>query len=137
MKKILWLGLNPSSKNINPNVPFVGTRSNKRLSSWQNKLLEEFKGIEHITLNISNKVTAKSENIRTEDYLDIYSILATVKPDIIIGLGQKVGNRLKALNVAHFQVPHPSPRNRWYNKQSNETLTFKALKEVVRREIDE
>lgn len=134
--KILWLGLNPSTKNVNPDVPFVGTRSNKRLSKWQSSLTDKFK-VEHIVLNISKKVTAKSREIKTKDYLDVYALIATVKPDIIIGLGDKVGGRLRKLNVDHFQVPHPSPRNRYWNEKYKEEFTMKALEGFVDRRINE
>lgn len=133
--KILWLGLNPSTKNKDPQIAFVGSRSYKRLSRWQQSLVKDFNNIEHVTLNISNKVTARSEDVKTQDYLDVYSLLAVVKPDLVIGLGQKVGSKLKSLNIAHFQVPHPSPRNRWFNKNNNENFTYNAIKRVVEGEI--
>jgi len=71
--------------------------------------------------------------VKTKDYIDVYALLATIKPDLIIGLGQKVGSHLESLNVDHFQVPHPSPRNRYWNNKNNEKFTYNALKSVVYR----
>jgi hypothetical protein len=118
--KILWLGLNPSKKNTDPTKAFLGTPSYKRLKKWQSTLDKTAHKSDHVLLNISHKIESDSQAVKEKDLssaIEIYALIAAVKPDIIVGLGERVSKRLKKLNIEHRKMPHPSPRNRiWNNK---------------------
>lgn len=105
--KVLVVGLNPSLNNVDPTVPFSGTRSGITLKSWMTTL-----GLPEIRLiNVSDRIDYKDpksmELIRLE--------LRSIGYNKIIALGNEVSKILKKLDKKHFKLPHPSGRNRLLN----------------------
>src|SRR5690348_1824720 len=108
MKNILFVGDQPSSKNIDPNVAFIGTMSHKVLNQW----------IEILKVN-----KATLENSYSQPCQDKIK-LHYKRGDIVIALGNKASSVLDELKIEHFKLPHPSPRNR---KLNNKDFIMKQL----------
>lgn len=98
---ILFIGDKPSSKNTNQNTPFIGTPSFKVFTSWLLKL-------RIISFHLYNSIT--SANL--ERIVDLYDNGA-----IVIALGNNASKRLNKLEIKHFKLPHPSPKNRLLNNK--------------------
>lgn len=110
-KRIAIVGLNPSSKNTDPNTPFAGTMSEKRLQSWI-----EYLGLkDYFLMNLSNRVESDSRlaSVSDEELEQARQNLRSFRH--IIALGSKVSQNLRKLNVPHWRLPHPSGRNRLLN----------------------
>lgn len=113
--RILFIGDEPSSRNVSPDVPFVGTASYKRLLRW----------IGELDLDIS-KITLKNSG-----YITLYN-----NPDKIVFLGNKAAQNTKIFRPGVFDTPipnfkiidHPSPRNRKFNDPKYEAKMLKELK---------
>lgn len=110
--KVLFVGDKPSSKNTDPSVAFVGTRSKLKLEYWAMKLNISPNG--YYTIN------------RIDFDFPIRVINAIYLGDPIIALGN---NASKALDkIPHFKLPHPSPRNRQLNDPKFIEEKLKACK---------
>lgn len=118
---VLFIGEEPSSRNVNKNVPFVGTSSYKRLLNW----------IGELDLNIANVSLHNVDDVET-----IY----TGNFDVIIFLGKKASKSLKKIieedewydlsrSPSVKIIDHPSPRNRKFNDPNYERKMLKELKE--------
>lgn len=113
--RVLFVGDEPSSRNVCPNTPFVGTPSYKRLLRWIGEL-----DLELGCIKITNK-----------NYIET----AIYAPDVIICLGDKAFEHLKIYHnsiipetIKVFKAPHPSPRNRKFNDPSYEAKMLRELK---------
>jgi hypothetical protein len=95
MTKVVFVGDEPSSTNIDPSIAFVGSRSLRTLVKWIKFLEPDY----YICLN-SN----------TEGCLDAIEKLYK-NGFIVIALGKEAEKRC----VCHFVLPHPSGRNRKLN----------------------
>lgn len=51
---------------------------------------------------------------------------------IVLALGGFVSATLNRLNVEHYRLPHPSPRNRLFNDVCYEKLVIKQLKAYLK-----
>lgn len=110
----VWIvGSNPSPKNVNPKLPFWGTKSYETLSKWLTYL-----GInKHGLINVSNEVTSgKIPKITNEDLFRIRTKLEGATK--VIALGNTASTALHRLGIKHFKLPHPSGRNRLLNDQN-------------------
>lgn len=134
MKKILILGLNPSSRNKNPNVPFEGTRSGNVLNEWLDYILPTDKEYIIMKRNLVNDViSSNSKDVRTTDIKrNLPKIKRYIKrrnPDLIIAVGGTVRKIIPSIAPKQTLVlflMHPSPRNRKLNSQEivNRHLEF-------------
>lgn len=134
--KVLFIGQNPSSKNIDPCVPFLGTKSYYTLTAWMQEL-GLISGVDKIyVVNASGlmfgKVTLKDA--------DIDGLINALKyePDKIVCLGKyasKVWKKaLKQMTInppIAFELPHPSPRNRHLNNRAYVRRCLKLCKEYL------
>ena len=116
---ILFIGSNPSKKNIDPNVPFKGTKSEYILNAWI-KVLE----VQNYTIiNIFDKVTESNRPLSRREIksclVQLKRKLETIKYDKIIALGKSASDALKILKVDHYKMYHPSPRNRMLNAKES------------------
>lgn len=142
---ILIVGLNPSTNNSSPVVPFDGTPSKKTLDLWIDYFDSIYtkKGLGRFIYTVTN-LSQRVENDSSKVKLNKYEI-ALMKSYFntgyemrIICLGNKVYNEIKKMNlnkdIELFKLPHPSPRNRKLNdkkfikKELNKCLRF-ILKE--------
>ena len=91
---IAFVGDTPSAKNVDPNVPFVGTQSYKRLLEW----------IWMMDVDISE--------VSLFNRGDLIPFRDTTK---VVALGNNASEWLG--RVPHFKLPHPSGRNRKLNDE--------------------
>lgn len=111
--KVLIIGSNPSPKNTDPKVPFIGTRSWPRLVDWCEFL--NINLIESTLINVSDtigKLTKKDINYgRTTEY--VRDAINDNVPIIVLGrVAEKV---VKVITSQYIYLPHPSGRNRTLN----------------------
>ena len=99
---VLFVGDEPSRKNTNPDVAFLGTKSHDRLMGWATKRL----GLPLYKISLTNSVS-------TIDWAKIGFHWGAGNP--IVALGNKVEERLRKLGISCFSLPHPSGRNRKLN----------------------
>jgi uracil-DNA glycosylase len=132
--RVLFVGDQPSSKNVHPKVPFVGTSSYKRLLRW----------IGELDLDIHRVSIVNSRD-------DVYGDWV---PDLIIFLGKEAEKKFKgetkrflvASDGGYFElgkhqwsydkvrkttIDHPSPRNRKLNSRYYETVMLENLKKWI------
>lgn len=114
--KVLFIGDKPSSKNVDEDIPFVGTPSYKRLLKW----------IGELDLDI--------HHVRLENKVGDILILEKEHFDAIVFLG-KASELLVQTGKPEIELPrlftvdHPSPRNRNLNDPMYEKKMLKQLKE--------
>ena len=110
--RVLFVGDEPSSRNVCPNTPFVGTPSYKRLLRWIGEL---DLCLDKVILHNGNGYTFK-------------------EMDKIVYLGQKAASReLDFINLPGNEsyikiIDHPSPRNRNFNEPGYEAKMLRELK---------
>ena len=124
--KVLIVGSNPSSKNINPNIPFEGTKSLKALQTWISFL--EINNYQIV--NIFDEVTDNNRPLTKREIkrclLSFRKKLDNLEYDKIIALGSSASVALTLLKLDHYKMFHPSPRNRQLNSKE---LVDNKLKE--------
>lgn len=96
---ILFVGDEPSKKNKDPKVAFDGTQSGKRLDEWI-ACLQEHIQFKALKINSNDKKALKE---------------AAIPQRIVVALGRNASKRLRKLKINHFNLPHPSGRNRKLN----------------------
>lgn len=106
--KVIFVGDKPSSKNLDPNVPFIGTPSYKTLLQW----------IEFLEVKDYELVNSFSDE--DKDYIQ-----EKLSDHIFIALGNNAAKVLEDEVLVYFKLPHPSPKNRKLNNKNylNEILT--------------
>jgi uracil-DNA glycosylase len=109
---IVFVGDKPSSKNINPDMPFVGTPSYKVLTSWTMEM-----GVMSCVLI----------NSRPEDEATL-KIFTNSK---VVALGNNASKVLTRLGLEHHKLPHPSPRNRVLNDKAKVTQLLADCKKWI------
>jgi uracil-DNA glycosylase family 4 len=125
--RILFLGSNPSNKATSNEAFTVDTASGRTLKSW----IQDIEG----TIFIDNIVSQKTKNNRPLHQEEIARAQASllkriqeINPDRLVALGKSASNVLKNLNLKHFEMPHPSGRNRKLNDKSYVTEKINKLK---------
>lgn len=102
MNKIVFIGDRPSSKNLDQNVPFVGTKSYSNLIKWTNSMsIQSYSLLNSHTSNDKTKI------------LDLVA-----QGFKCVALGNNSSKVLENLKIEHFKLPHPSPRNRLLNDKN-------------------
>lgn len=96
---VIFVGDEPSKLNEDPEVAFVGSKSYPTLMKW---------------INSFNLHDYRVVNSHKEELLK-HIRLAYFRGAVVIALGNKASERLESVQVNHFKLPHPSPRNRLLN----------------------
>jgi len=120
MKKVLIVGLNPAEEN-----PQGSKRAQtiKRLEKWTTEL-----GVEYYSF-INCIDSAGDYNQLKANFKQLKK--CTKGYDKIIALGNYASLCLKKLNIKHFKMPHPSPRNRKLNDKQFEKDIIKECKKYL------
>lgn len=147
--RVLFIGDEPSSRNVDENIPFVGTPSYKRLLRWIGELDLDIRNVGLINaknvnfINIRNydrvvvlgKKTEKNVNVKThlgpviltEKTKDID--LVSLQMMGILEFTLYNGKKPEILQtVISKTIDHPSPRNRNFNDPVYEKKMLKELK---------
>lgn len=96
---VLFVGDCPSKLNKNPDVAFVGSKSEKVLQSWIQKI------------NPKQAYLMNSHKPLLIVQIEVSYNLG----DAVVALGNVASKRLEKAGIPHFKLPHPSPRNRKLN----------------------
>lgn len=126
---VIFIGDKPSSKNLDPEIPFVGTKSYETLLNWIVKL----------ELDITNVILANKEHVNL--YGNGFHLVSTKWMDLdiingedkVIALGKEASKYLKKLNIEHFIMDHPSGLNRKLNDTKYVENKLKECKEYLER----
>lgn len=110
---IFYVGDKPSTKNFDPNVAFVGTKSGQKLDSWHRKM---FPFSQYMADNCTSNSFLHNMNVAKEFKF------------VVFALGNNAAKALDKLGVEYFKLPHPSPRNRLLNNKTYERECLKNAK---------
>lgn len=109
--QVLFLGSGPSSKNIDPAVPFVGTVSYRRLLEWI-MIME----IDVSDVQLANVGACEIRSYPNYKYFEVHNHWGLSTVDRVIALGRDAEQYLVSQGVTdYFRLPHPSGRNRLLN----------------------
>lgn len=104
----MFIGDKPGSKNKDPRVPFVGTKSYKTLLEW----------IYLLDIDIHNVKLYNSSEPDTEERIKHQIFITEVNSGIdwrIIALGKNASKFMDKIEIEYFELPHPSGLNRKLN----------------------
>ena len=118
--KVLVIGMNPSTKPTlkgKPNATF------RKLEGWMDQL-----NVHHFSF--CNTFDDPSEaKLSKVDFQRLCTL--TKDYDKIIALGGFVSGSLNKIDVSHFKLPHPSPRNRLLNDKAYEKNIIKQCRDYL------
>jgi uracil-DNA glycosylase len=116
IKKVIFVGDEPSRFNADPQIAFVGAKCFPRLVEWIKIIQPDY----YIVMN-SNKMS------------DLETIRKLVNEErfCVISLGLHASCRLSKLEINHFPIPHPSGRNRLTNDIQSINDSLMKAKEYV------
>ena len=121
---IFFVGEKPSAKNKNPEIPFVGTQSYKRLLEW----------IWELDISITDVILCNIKNVDRVGNVTLPGLLTGIEPgDDVIALGKTSSKALRSMRIAHFTLPHPSGLNR----QNNDAEFIKSSLKECKEWLDE
>lgn len=126
---VLFVGSNPSNAST-MDVAFHGsTKSSKILSQWISNIKDKLP----VYINVMSKKTENNRPLKKSEInsnLDQLSkMLDTIKPDYVVALGKTASTALTLLRVTHYDMPHPSGRNRKLNNKQYVAEKIKGLVE--------
>lgn len=127
---VIFIGSNPSRQNDSTKLPFKGTKSGKRLNQWIEFLEVGTCGMANVTESITpdNRAPKVSE-------FELEKLEKALQGfNVIIALGNVASKALTKLNVKHFKLPHPSPRNRMLNNKEFIKRQLKECKKYIKKE---
>lgn len=120
--KVCIVGMNPSRLPANR---FIHRKNHTwdRLNRWIDSIGLPF-------VSFFNLVSTPGEITRKDVEVDwVQDILKDY--DVVLALGGFVSGMLNSINVEHFKLPHPSPRNRLLNSKEYEQNVLKECREYV------
>lgn len=112
--KVLVVGQNPSRYNLDPKIAFKGTKSFDTIQEWMEQMSVSSDG--YILVNAFIRINQKYNKREIElaaFRLDKYTKM--FNPEKVIALGKMASKALKKAGIDHFELPHPSGRNRKLN----------------------
>jgi len=120
---IIFIGSEPGKKNVNLKVPFVGTKSYKRLLEW----------IYLMNIDISEVYTMNASDITWSrpEFDEIGDHRLTCEYDAIVALGGNVHKKLRKLGHEHYKLHHPSGLCRINNDKAAVEAALKAAKAYI------
>lgn len=127
---VLIVGQNPSKHNIDLAKAFVGSKSGRTLMSWITQVgLDQ----EHnVLVNCSDDTDFKLNKKNTyKAFFKIGGHMAAYQPDKVLSLGKVAHRVLSEAGVNHFELPHPSGRNRKLNDKRWLAKQLRLCKDYV------
>lgn len=116
MINAVFVGDTPSKRNAYKEIPFIGTRSFKRLAAWIKLISPDY----YIVYNSDSEAQL---NLIKALYLKEFKVVA---------LGKNASKTLLLHNIPHMQLPHPSGLNRAVNDQARLYTTLMRAYNYVR-----
>ena len=134
--QVLFVGSGPSSKNIDPAVPFVGTTSYRRLLEWI--MIMELDVSDVQLANVGSLKINSWLDDRGFDYFEVFNHWGMSSIDRIIALGRDAERYLVSQGVEnYFRLPHPSGRNRLLNDKKFVKQELSKCKKFIKGEKHE
>lgn len=100
IKQAVFVGDKPSSKNISPDIPFVGASCYKRFVEWIGYFDLDYYTVYNFSMYCDEGI--KIEKLQQAGFA-------------IVALGLEASKRLNRFGIEHFTLPHPSGLNRKIN----------------------
>lgn len=123
------IGLAPSTKNEDPMVPFKGTKSWDRLQRWIKAANIRSYSIGNLFHHVLQSPPSMDELRQAALKLKEYCRYS----DLVVALGTDVSRALKAAGIKHYRMPHPSQRNRMFNRKGYEEQVMLNLQLWVQK----
>lgn len=112
MKKVVFVGDEPSKLNINSDIPFVGAKCFPKLVQWIKYIDPDY----YLCVNsVKDSDLSLIKDLHNSNFK-------------VIALGQKASIRLVKMRIGHFVLPHPSGLNRLLNDKEKVAKTLSAAK---------
>lgn len=126
---VIIVGSNPSQRSAETGAFCPSTKSRTTLDSW-------FKGI-NVNLDYDNVVDYVTENNRPLRISEIRGAIPELKQRLssynrIITVGKTAAKALEMTGLDHFQAPHPSGLNRFWNDQEAAADMIERIRDYVR-----
>lgn len=122
---ILFVGDKPSKKNKNKKVPFVGTKSYKKLLEW----------IYRLDIDLNDVYVCNRSHMDFNRVAPVINtpaiILEILEEDKVVALGNEASKFLSENNQEHFKLPHPSGLNRKLNDEVYVKEQLKKCREFI------
>ena len=129
---IIFVGDKPSSKNIDPDIPFVGTQSYKKLLEWIGEMDINIMDVKLTNQDQIKIVERNSETIHPKIY---DRFMENAETDKFIALGNIASGKLNKVGIEHFKLPHPSGLNRKINDKKYIKDQLKLCKEYINENL--
>jgi len=126
---IVFVGDQPSKKNVDPNTAFVGTKSYKRLLGW----------IYELNLSLNEVLICNKDDIKDFYNNGFYvetpqmNFEALLGYDKVIALGKNSQKFLQGNNIEYLAMDHPSGLNRKLNCEKYEKQMLKECKAWINK----
>ena len=120
--RVLVVGMNPSSYNTNHKDRKNHTFD--RLKRWFT-----YAGVDYFSF-VNCCPDPGDVKFSDVDYDTLIQCLDGYEK--IVAIGNFASTVLSRLNIMHFKLPHPSPRNRMFNDKTFEPVMLSGLKSYVR-----
>lgn len=109
---VLFVGDRPTPDNLNIYVPFVGSKSYKRLLEWLYEM-----DIDITRVGMVNSVHARKADLKVSDR--------------VVALGKIAGEFVREVRPDAFVLPHPSGRNRLINNKKALSVVLEDCKKYI------
>lgn len=122
----LFIGSNPSNSSTCDGAFHMSTRSSKILTGW----CMDLQGTK-VHLNVLNHKTKDNRPLKASEIkLNLERLSSDIRgiaPSHVIALGKTAAKALTLLGVEHYEMPHPSGRNRLLNDPEYVARKVKGL----------
>ena len=120
MKKVIIVGLNPAKDNWKSPKK---AQTIQRLEKWCNLMGVQYHSFINCIDDAGDYNQLKANFKQLEECTQGY--------DKVIALGNYASMCLKKINVKHFKMPHPSPRNRKLNDKDFESQIVEECRQYL------
>lgn len=126
-KPVVFVGDRPNvRRNVNLDVPFVGTASYKRILDW----------IYRMDLDINNVSLTNAYDLHGNE-VDLLALFPDLQKRKIVALGGAALERLKEFSTCSvYKLPHPSGSNPQANDGKALTATLLKCKKWIYEELE-
>jgi uracil-DNA glycosylase family 4 len=137
VKKVLFVGTNPSEKSKTNTAFEPGTKSMNTLLGWVEQAGISETGTKYWG-NIYNQKTPNNRPLTKaeikEGVQQLQGKIDWLQPTHIVALGQTASKALALYGIKHLELPHPSGLNRKLNDPKYVEETIQKLKEYYESE---
>jgi uracil-DNA glycosylase family 4 len=130
--KVIFVGSNPSNKNTDPDIPFLGTKSHTVLMSW----IKAMNVTDYELMNVWSRPTPKNRGLNAKEIKLGSTWLKTalgnlIVPYIVVALGKTAEKSCKLASINALTLPHPSPRNLLTNDKKMINLLLNSNRKTI------